>query len=102
MPANALLPNGPITMAMQGLPDEFAAGDIRANEQVILTAFYTLFLRNHNKLAAQFFAVSQNDEMAFEAARSRNIAEYQNIVYNEFLPGLLGANPIAPYTAYNS
>lgn len=102
LPENGRLADGPIIMAMDGIPLSFAAGDVRANEQVILTAFHTLFLRNHNMLAAQFSQLGQGDEEAFENARNLNIAQYQNIVYNEFLPGVVGPNPLPPYSGYNS
>lgn len=92
----------PIGMAMDNIPNTFAAGDVRANEQLILTAFHTLFLREHNRLAAIFTAQGLNNDAAYEAARARNIAQYQNIVFNEFLPALLGPNPLPAYSGYNA
>lgn len=100
LPTNADLP-APVSMAMGNIPGTFGAGDIRANEQIILTAFHTLFLREHNRMAADFTAAGMNDEDAYNAARNLNIAGYQNIVYNEFLPGLLGSNMILPYAGYD-
>lgn len=102
LPFNAQLPGGPISMAMGNIPNTFAAGDIRANEQVILTAYHTLFLREHNRLADLFTAQGMNNEDAFNAARRMNIAQYQNIVFSEFLPGLLGGDLKTPYSGYNN
>ncbi len=81
----------------------FVAGDIRANEQLGLTAMHTLFVREHNRvadlLAASYDPVA-NDELIFHKARSIVGAEIQAITYNEFLPMLLGT--FAPSAAdYN-
>jgi len=100
LPINANLP-APVSMAMGNIPQTFAAGDIRANEQVILTAFHTLFLREHNRMADIFTAQGMNNDDAFNAARNGNIAQYQNIVFNEFLPGLLGSDMLPPYDGYD-
>ncbi|HEY7310677.1 MAG TPA: peroxidase family protein [Gemmataceae bacterium] len=87
----------------------FAAGDVRANENMELTALQTLFVRNHNMIATElaqqdptkFGFTSWTDENLYQEARKLNIAEYQNIIYTQYLPDLLG--PAAPkYTGYNS
>ncbi|HEX5106704.1 MAG TPA: peroxidase family protein, partial [Pirellulaceae bacterium] len=77
-------------------PDLFLAGDIRANEQVGLTAMHTLFVREHNRLAARIAQVfpHANDEQVYQLARKIVGAELQIVTYNEFLPALLG--PYAP------
>ncbi len=61
----------------------FAAGDVRANENIELTAMQTLFVRNHNRLAeelatmnpADFGFTSWTDEQLYQEARKLNIAE---------------------------
>jgi hypothetical protein len=94
----------------QLLPESqlFAAGDVRANENVELTALQTLFVLNHNKIAtelatmnpAAFGFTSWTDENLYQEARKINIAEEQYITYTAYLPDLLGSN--APqYTGYN-
>lgn len=81
----------------------FLAGDHRANEHPVLTAFHTLFVREHNYLAS---LVSANlpglpPRDIFEFARVLNIAEFQKIVYEEFYPAII-AKPLPRYRAFNS
>ena len=83
-------------------PSYFLAGDIRANEQVGLTALHTVFVREHNRLAEQIARERPEltgDEI-FEHARAIVAAEMQAITYREFLPRLLGRNALPRYTGY--
>ncbi|MDB5320508.1 MAG: peroxinectin precursor [Phycisphaerales bacterium] len=82
----------------------FLAGDVRANENIELTSLQTLFVREHNRLAASFAAAnpSLTDEQLYQKARQMVIAEIQAITYNEFLPALLGNNALTPYRGYNA
>ncbi len=80
----------------------FLAGDIRANEQVALTAMHTLFVREHNRLADSIAAANPTltgDEI-YEFARAIVGAEMQAITFNEFLPLLLGEGALGPYRGY--
>src|SRR5262249_32871627 len=43
---------------------------------------------------------SWNDEQLFQEARKLNIAQYQSIVYNGYLPAILGPDAIPAYTGY--
>ena len=81
----------------------FLAGDVRANEQVGLTAMHTLFVREHNRLATVLLNArpDANTNAVFETARRLVIAQIQKITYEEYLPGLVGPTAIAPYTGYN-
>jgi peroxidase len=83
--------------------DMFVTGDTRGNENVELTALQTLFLDNHNRIAAELQAQHPNwsDEQLFQEARKINIAQYQSIVYNEWIPAVLRPNPLSPYAGYN-
>ncbi len=81
----------------------FATGDVRGNENLELTALQTLFVRNHNRLAAalQKEHPTWTDEQLYQEARKLNIATEQMITYTEYLPDLLGASALKPYTGYH-
>ena len=68
------------------------AGDVRANEQPGLTTFQTVFVREHNLHADRIAKERKdwNDEKIYQEARKIVVAELQVIVYNEFLPALMG------------
>ena len=79
------------------------AGDIRANEQVVLVAMHTLFVREHNRLAE--IIAADHPEMTgheiFELVRKVVGAQMQVITYQEFLPLLLGPGVLDPYDGYD-
>src|SRR5581483_12391770 len=83
--------------------DLFATGDRRGNENVELTALQTLFVRNHNRLATELQKQHPgwSDEQLYQEARKLNIAEYQSIVYKEWIPAVLGSNALQNYRGYN-
>lgn len=92
------IPNGP-----SASPAFFVAGDERANETATLLSLHTLFVREHNRLADEIAAANPGltpDEV-FERARKIVGAIMQQITYNEFLPALLGAGAIPPYSGYD-
>ena len=80
----------------------FLAGDVRANEQVGLTAMHTLFMREHNRLAALIADEQPNlsGDDIYESARRIVGAQMQKITYQEYLPALLGRNALRPYRGY--
>jgi peroxidase len=95
--ANNLLPYN-----TAGLPNQnngptpanqlFLAGDVRANENLLLTSMQTVFMREHNRLV-DLIAVQQpglNAEQQYQLARKIVGAEIQAITYKEFVPALLG------------
>ena len=90
------LPNAPSTA-----PNFFLAGDVRANEQVALTAMHTLFVREHNYWAEQLVSLGVlNEEAIYQVARTIVAAEMQAITFREFLPTLLGPQALRPYRGY--
>ena len=66
----------------------FAAGDVRANENCLLTVFQTLFLREHNRLVNQFKKSNPkwDSEKLYQEARRWNIAYIQSIIFGEYVP----------------
>ena len=82
----------------------FLSGDVRANEQVGLTAMHTLFMREHNRLVDELAIANPTfggDELYLRARRIVG-AQLQRITFAEFLPVLLGPSEIPPYSGYNS
>ncbi len=63
------------------------AGDVRANENLALTATQTLFAREHNRIVS-LLPTSLSAEDRFQIARRIVVAEQQYITYNEFLPAM--------------
>ncbi len=88
------------------VPDDllFATGDRRGNENIELTALETLFVRNHNLLAGKVQALHSDwtDEQLYQAARKLNIAQYQHIIYTEWLPAVFGKNALSAYRGYKT
>jgi hypothetical protein len=82
----------------------FVTGDARGNENVELTALQTLFVRNHNTIASKLQKEHPgwSDEQLYQEARKINIAEYQSIIYNQYLPDLLGPDALPRYSGYQS
>jgi hypothetical protein len=74
------------------------AGDVRANENIALTAMHTLFAREHNRIVGQLPAFLPA-EVKFQIARRVVGAEEQFITYEQFLPAL-GVR-LSPYHDYS-
>jgi hypothetical protein len=74
------------------------AGDVRANENIALTAVHTLFAREHNRVVAAL-PRSLSAETKFRIARRLVGAEIQYITYNEFLPAM--GVELDPYRGYD-
>jgi hypothetical protein len=103
--ASLLLPNGylpradarspvpapPVDLmgALLATPEKaVVAGDVRANENVALTAIHTLFAREHDRIVAQLARTGLSDEDKFQLARRIVGAEIEYVTYTAFLPAL--------------
>lgn len=77
----------------------FYTGDARTNLNVASVAFHTIWLREHNRIADGLARINPhwNDERLFQEARKINIAQYQHIVYNEYLPQIVGQQMTSLY-----
>lgn len=87
----------------------FAAGDVRANENLFLTAMHTLLAREHNRVCDLLFKYLHSqkklrllrDSWMFTTVRQIVAAEMQSITFNEFVPLLLGSDALPKYQKYN-
>ncbi len=85
-----------------GLTEKFfVAGDSRANENPLLIAFHTLFVREHNRLCDEILIdfPGTSDEEVYQIARKKVGALIQAIVYEEWLP-VMGIH-LDPYIGYD-
>lgn len=83
----------------------FLLGDLRGNENIALASLHVLFLREHNYQAERLKALNSewDDECLFQASKKIVVAEFQKIVYEEFVPALLGETMPSPEVhAYNA
>ena len=53
---------------------------------------HTIFMRDHNRIARELKRINpswaNNDLLLFQEARKILIAQWQHVVYNEYLPGM--------------
>ncbi|XP_053562328.1 myeloperoxidase [Bombina bombina] len=94
-----------LTNKTSGLPC-FLAGDGRVSEQPGLTAFHTIFVREHNRIATELRRLNPrwSGEVLFQETRKIIGAITQKINYKDWLPLLLGSemSRVVPrYTRYN-
>jgi len=80
----------------------FVTGDPRVMENPELTAVTTLFMREHNFWVTALHAQhpTWTGSQLYNMAKAITTAEYQNIVYSEYLPHLVGP-VVGPYQGFN-
>jgi peroxidase len=105
--ANNLLPyntQGLDNANATGAPtdDLFVSGDVRTNENIVLTSIITVFVREHNYWADKLHAANPTwtDQQLYDKARAIVIAEIQEITYTQWLPAQ-GIN-LTPYKGFQS
>jgi hypothetical protein len=83
---------------LAGHPQDAAvSGDVRANENMALTAVHTLFVREHNRIVDSL-PRGLTEQRKFQIARRVVGAEQQYITYRQFLPAL--GVKLPPYRGY--
>ncbi|XP_052871136.1 peroxidase-like [Anopheles cruzii] len=73
----------------------YLTGDVRGNLSPHMTILHILFVREHNRIAKALAhrQPTWDDEKLFQEARRINIAQYQQIVFYEWLPNFLPLKP---------
>ncbi len=108
LPASRATTGLPVDSTFTRLPltEVLTAGDPRASENIGLSLMQILFFREHNYRADQLAAEHPDwdDETVFQEARRRTIALWQHLLYDEWIPAVLGPDLVAqlgPYTGYH-
>ena len=76
--------------------DTFTAGEARAREIPGLALSHTIWVREHNRVAKILATIFEDDEEIFQLARRVVVAEYQNIVYGQYMSEILGTDDLKP------
>ncbi|KAI9197334.1 heme peroxidase [Polychytrium aggregatum] len=95
--------NGAITPPGLFPQDIQVGGDSRAVENVALALLHSFWIREHNQAVKQVLngrLVSASDETIFQIARAITISEYQYVIFNEYVPTIIG-KPLPFYNGYN-
>ncbi|XP_014665270.1 PREDICTED: uncharacterized protein LOC106807453 [Priapulus caudatus] len=77
----------------------FLAGDLRANEQPMLSVMHLLWVREHNRITERLTNLNPHwsDNQLYEEGRRIVGAMHQHITYHEFLPRVLGVTTMDRY-----
>ncbi|XP_066927072.1 uncharacterized protein [Clytia hemisphaerica] len=77
-------------------------GDERGDENIALHSMHTLWVREHNRVATELKKLNPKwtEEKLYQESRKIVSAEYQHIVYNEYVPKLAQINPYRGYSPY--
>ena len=74
----------------------FTAGDVRAREMPGLSILHTIWVREHNRIARILQEILTDDQEIYEAARRIVVAEWQNVVYGQYMTEVLGNDELKP------
>ena len=87
---------------------QYLAGDARANENPGLITMHTLWAREHNRIARSNALQNKgcSSDAIFNTARHIVTSQIQNIMYNQYLPEIVGMKfyndmSIGKYEGYN-
>ncbi|MEQ8824379.1 MAG: peroxidase family protein [Filomicrobium sp.] len=78
-------------------------GDVRSDENIALTSMHEIWMKEHNYQVDRLkdMNLGLSDEELFQTARMIVEAEYQKVVYDEWLPELIG-DVLPDYTGYKN
>lgn len=98
------LRTGPDNFLPQRVSGVFLAGDTRVNENTILAAMHTLWMREHNSLCGELAAAFPrwDGKERFNMARKILGALLQAVTYNEWLPPMIGESAMPEYSSFNA
>ncbi|TPE53747.1 peroxidase family protein [Amaricoccus solimangrovi] len=87
-----------------GGPVGTVGGDARMNQQAQLLADQTIFLRNHNWHVDQLEKLypGWSTEKVYQTARALNEADFQHVVYDEYLAKLVGKHALSAYSGFDA
>ena len=91
--------NATVPRCIQSVCCYCSAGDVRANEQSLLTLQHVVWLRMHNDIESRLHRLNAawDGEKLFQESRKIVSAIKQHVTYNEFLPLLLGKDNLEKY-----
>ena len=81
----------------------FLAGDKRSNEHIALTSMHTVWMREHNRMAAELRSLNPglNGDTIYHETRKILSSMMQIITYEEFLPKVIGPGGMAIIGSYD-
>lgn len=92
----------PDECAKNDRPDNacFVTGDVRTNQIISLTSLHLLFAREHNRIAGILSQLNPawSDDLLFLETKRIVVAEFQLIVYREWLPLIVGSETMKRFS----